>query len=59
MAATKLSFATFNLFNLNRPGLRMYRDNDGWSDAEYARKISWTAGTLADGNADVWGFQEL
>ena len=59
MAATKLSFATFNLFNLNRPGLRMYRDNDGWSDAEYARKISWTARTLADGNADVWGFQEL
>lgn len=58
MAATKLSFATFNLFNLNRPGLRMYRDANGWSDSEYARKIIWTARTLADGTADVWGFQE-
>lgn len=58
MAASAISFATFNLFNLNRPGLPMYRDRDGWSDAVYRRKIAWTARMLDIGRADVWGFQE-
>lgn len=58
MAASKLSVATFNLYNLNRPGLRMYRDADGWSQEEYDKKIDFTARTLKDGDADIWGFQE-
>ncbi|MBX7482787.1 endonuclease/exonuclease/phosphatase family protein [Qipengyuania qiaonensis] len=54
-----LSVATFNLYNLNLPGLPMYRDSDGWSQAEYDRKIDWMAGQLAILRADVFGFQEL
>ncbi len=58
MAASKLSLATFNLYNLNLPGRRMYRDPDGWSQDQYDRKIEWTARMLAEGDSDVWGFQE-
>ncbi len=59
MARTKVSFATCNLFNLNEPGQRMYRDANGWSQAEYDKKIEWTSRNLAELNADVYGFQEL
>jgi endonuclease/exonuclease/phosphatase family metal-dependent hydrolase len=59
MARTQVSFATCNLYNLNRPGLRLYRDQDGWSQDEYDKKIAWTARALNTMRADVWGFQEL
>ena len=59
MPRTKLSIATCNLYNLNEPGERMYRDATGWSQDEYDRKITWTARNVADLNTDVWGFQEL
>ena len=58
MPASQLSIATFNLYNLNRPGLRMYRDPDGWTQDQYDKKIEWTARMLKQGDADVWGFQE-
>ena len=58
-ARTQLSFATCNLFNLNQPGLRIYRDSDGWSQAEYDKKITWTASVLQSAISDVFGFQEL
>lgn len=59
MARTRISFATCNLFNLNRPGLRIYRDADGWDQAAYDRKVAWTSDVVTRLGADVWGFQEL
>ncbi|MCP5058226.1 MAG: endonuclease/exonuclease/phosphatase family protein [bacterium] len=56
---TQLSFATCNLFNLNEPGLRIYRDTDGWSQTEYDKKIVWTGAALKSTRSDVFGFQEL
>lgn len=54
-----LVFATFNLYNLNLPGAPIYSDRDGWSPAEYARKVDWTAMRLRALQADVIGFQEV
>lgn len=59
MPRTKVTFATCNLYNLNEPGERMYRDANGWSQEEYDKKIEWTSRNLAELDADVWGFQEL
>lgn len=59
MPRTKVSFATCNLYNLNEPGLRMYRDQNGWRHEEYEKKLSWTAQTITNVPADVWAFQEL
>ena len=59
MSRTKVCFATCNLYNLNQPGLRIYRDANGWSQEEYDRKSVWTAQVLTDIRADVWAFQEL
>ena len=59
MAGSRISFATFNLLNLNRPGLPVYRDRDGWDAEVYARKVAWTAAKLRELPADVFGFQEL
>ncbi|MDX3904263.1 MAG: endonuclease/exonuclease/phosphatase family protein [Pigmentiphaga sp.] len=58
MKLTRLSIATFNLYNLNEPGRRVYT-GEGWSQAEYRKKIDWTAGQLTLLDADVFGFQEL
>ncbi len=55
----RLSFATCNLFNINEPGLPMYRDAAGWTPEQYDRKIDWIGRAIATVNADVWGFQEL
>jgi len=59
MKLKTLSIATFNLYNLNEPGLALYSDSDGWSAAEHALKISWTSWQLRILNSDVFGFQEL
>ncbi len=59
MNAKTISFTSFNLFNLNEPGLPVYTDADGWTVAEHARKIGWTARMLQEMRADVIGFQEL
>lgn len=59
MKLKSLSIATFNLFNLNEPGLPIYTDKDGWTPEQYARKIDWTARQLRTLESDVWGFQEL
>jgi hypothetical protein len=58
-ARTQLSFASFNLYNLNLPGKPIYRDTDGWSQEEYDRKIVWAAALLKTMPSRVWGFQEL
>lgn len=56
---TQLSFASCNLYNINKPGLPIYRDTNGWSQAEYDKKISWTSSLIKNLKSDVWGFQEL
>jgi len=55
----KFSVATFNLFNLNEPGLPMYKDTRGWSQEQYNQKIAWTARQIDLLKADVIAFQEL
>ena len=59
MPRTQVSFATYNLYNLNEPGLRIYSDENGWSQEEYDKKLSWTAQAITNVQADVWAFQEL
>ncbi len=59
MKLKTLSIATFNLFNLNEPGLPVYDDRNGWTPAEYDLKIAWTVRQLKIMNADVVGFQEM
>jgi endonuclease/exonuclease/phosphatase family metal-dependent hydrolase len=59
MKRPTLSIATFNLYNLNQPGLPLYRDSDGWSVQEHERKIEWTARILGFLKSDVFAFQEL
>jgi hypothetical protein len=59
MAGKTVSFTSFNLYNLNEPGLPVYTDADGWSQDEYDLKIAWTARMLRDMQADVIGFQEV
>ncbi len=55
----KFSVATFNLYNLNEPGLPMYRNTQGWSHEQYDRKIAWTGHQIDLLKADVLAFQEL
>lgn len=55
---TQISFATFNLYNLNLPNKLMYRNSE-WSQEEYDKKIKWSCNVLNIINAKVWGFQEL
>ena len=52
------SIASFNLYNLNEPGMKMY-DQDGWTDEEYEKKIVWISSQARKAAADVIGFQEL
>ena len=52
-----VSFATFNLFNLNESGLPLYGESQGWTQAQYAQKIAWTASQLSLLRADVCAFQ--
>ncbi|MEM1252553.1 MAG: endonuclease/exonuclease/phosphatase family protein [Cyanobacteria bacterium P01_H01_bin.21] len=56
---TQFTIATFNLYNINRPGLRIYSDSDGWDKEAYQRKLDWSRRIILDHAADVWGFQEL
>lgn len=57
--ATQLSVTTFNLYNLNLPGLPLYKGSRPWSEDEYARKIRFTSDLIGLLKSDVYGFQEL
>jgi hypothetical protein len=59
MKLKQLSIATFNLYNLNEPGLPVYTDTEGWSADEYTLKIRWTAWQIRLHRPDVFCFQEL
>ncbi|WP_187170575.1 endonuclease/exonuclease/phosphatase family protein [Salidesulfovibrio onnuriiensis] len=55
----KLSFATFNLRNLQLPGEVYYTTSRPYTRDEYDAKIRWTAHILKELKVDVIGFQEL
>ncbi|WP_246529649.1 endonuclease/exonuclease/phosphatase family protein [Microvirga zambiensis] len=59
MKLKRLSIGTFNLYNLNEPGLAVYTDTGGWSQAEYDRKIDWTSRSIRLLHPNIFGFQEL
>ena len=55
--ARDISFATFNLYNLQLPG-KPWRGNE-YTDQEYSDKVAWSAEILRQLDADVIAFQEL
>ncbi len=59
MLSRTVSFTSFNLLNLNEPGLPMYRNREGWTPQQVSRKVEWSARMLQRAQADVYGFQEL
>ena len=59
MGARDISFASFNLLNLQLPGDAIYGDTDGWDFQTFARKINFTRDVLLRLEADVIGLQEL
>ena len=59
MAAKDVSFASFNLLNLQLPGDAIYGDTDGWPQDVYDRKIVWSGAVMRRLAADVIGLQEL
>jgi len=59
MAARDISFASFNLLNLQTPGEAIYGDTDGWDQDIYDKKIAFTGAALKRLGSDVIGFQEL
>jgi endonuclease/exonuclease/phosphatase family metal-dependent hydrolase len=59
-----ISFATFNLLNLQEPGKRTYSNkamfaNDAQGHALYAQKLEWIAIQIKQLDATVIAFQEL
>ena len=58
MAKKELKLATFNLFNLQLPNKPMYRGKK-YSQAQYNRKVEWSATILKELQADIIGFEEL
>jgi endonuclease/exonuclease/phosphatase family metal-dependent hydrolase len=59
MKLRSLDIATFNLLNLNEPGLPLYRDDDAWTPEAHAKKIDWSKRVLTRLKPHVMGFQEL
>jgi endonuclease/exonuclease/phosphatase family metal-dependent hydrolase len=59
MNLKRFSVATFNLYNLQLPGEDMNPRQTPWTEAEYKRKLDWTARQLHQLKADIVGFQEL
>ncbi|APX12269.1 endonuclease/exonuclease/phosphatase family protein [Tateyamaria omphalii] len=59
MGARDISFASFNLLNLQTSGDAIYGDTDGWDPIIYQRKVDFTASVMGRLDADVVGLQEL
>jgi endonuclease/exonuclease/phosphatase family metal-dependent hydrolase len=58
MGMDRFSVATFNLYNLQLPGLEMNPDQF-WTQEQYDAKLSWTGRQLRELDADIVGLQEL
>ena len=59
MSRDRFSVATFNLYNLQLPGVAMNPGQKPWTGEEFARKVAWTARQLGTVDADIVGLQEL
>ncbi|MCM5506717.1 endonuclease/exonuclease/phosphatase family protein [Vibrio sp. SCSIO 43169] len=55
--AANVSFASFNLYNFQAPGKKVYGDTI--STESYNKKLHWTRDMLQEMDADIIGFQEL
>jgi endonuclease/exonuclease/phosphatase family metal-dependent hydrolase len=55
----EIRFATFNLFNLAPPGVKLYDNLIAATEAEVEAKLDWTARQIDLLDADVIGFQEV
>jgi endonuclease/exonuclease/phosphatase family metal-dependent hydrolase len=55
----ELRFATFNLFNLAPPGVKVYDNLVPLTPEEYEAKLTWTAHQVDLLDADLIGFQEV
>ena len=55
MNLDRISFTTFNLYNLNEPGAPMYRDATGWTAAQKAKNFESTGLMLNIKLTDVYG----
>ncbi|MEM9158502.1 MAG: endonuclease/exonuclease/phosphatase family protein [Verrucomicrobiota bacterium] len=56
---TQFAVSNCNLYNLNMPGLSIYRDADGWSQEAFDLKVDWLRRAVLSMPSEVWGFQEL
>ncbi|MEB3211251.1 MAG: endonuclease/exonuclease/phosphatase family protein [Leptolyngbyaceae bacterium] len=54
-----ISFATFNLYNLQLPGKRWRFNAEPYSEQMYRQKVTWSAEMIHRIQADVIAFQEL
>lgn len=59
MAKPQISFATFNLRNLQLPGGFTYPGTRPLTQGQYDAKVDWAAQMLLEVDADVIAFQEL
>ena len=55
----EIRFATFNVFNLAPPGVKLYDNLPPSTPEEYEAKLDWTARQIDLLEADVIGFQEI
>jgi predicted extracellular nuclease len=55
----EIRFATFNVFNLAPPGVKLYDNLPPSTAEEYEAKVDWTARQIDLLDADVIGFQEI
>jgi endonuclease/exonuclease/phosphatase family metal-dependent hydrolase len=55
----EIRFATFNVFNLAPPGVKLYDNLVPFTPEEYEAKVAWTARQIDLLDADVIGFQEI
>lgn len=58
MGGDEFSVATFNLYNLQLPGVEM-NPGQRWTQTEYDKKLQWTSRQLVELDADIVGLQEL
>jgi hypothetical protein len=59
VARARFSVATFNLYNLQLPGVKMNPGQKVWTEAEFAMKVDWIARQLTILDPDLVGLQEL
>src|SRR6188768_2448082 len=55
----RFSVATFNLYNLQLPGLHLNPFQKPWTKDEFNHKVSWVVRMLDTIDADIVGLQEL